>query len=130
MEWRFMAANNYVLAVGGDRMADVAAARLALAGLQYALPEARGALYQDSAEKWRWDLRNLGEVLAKSSRWYHSRAVCESTLAQFLDQAPHARVVDTGKLLRKVVDLRAAGADRPLAARILSSRMKRFGRAL
>jgi uncharacterized protein YegP (UPF0339 family) len=128
MEWRFMAANNYVLAVGGDRMADFAAARLTLAGLQCALPQASWALYQDPAEKWRWDLRSFGAVLAKSSRWYHSRAVCESTLAQFLDDAPEARVVDTGKLLRKVVDLRVTGDDRPLGARILSSGIWRFGR--
>jgi uncharacterized protein YegP (UPF0339 family) len=125
MEWRFVAANNYVLAVCADQMADVAAVRVNLAGLQLALPEACAATYRDSSGRWRWDLRSCGGVLARSSRWYHSRIVCESTLAQFLQDASEARVVDTGKLVRKIVDLRATSP-----ARILTSGMRRFGRVV
>jgi uncharacterized protein YegP (UPF0339 family) len=102
MEWRFVASNNHVIAVGGDRMTDVASARSTLAALQEALPDASWAWYQDPAGRWRWDLRSAGAVLARSSRWYHSRLVCESTLAQFLHDAPDAAVVDTGKRLRRV----------------------------
>jgi uncharacterized protein YegP (UPF0339 family) len=129
MEWRFMACNSYLLAVGDDHVADVAAARVTLATLQSALPDACAATYQDPSGRWRWDLRSSGAVLAKSGRWYHSRTVCESTLAQFLHDAPQARVVNTGKLIRKIVDLRGTSPDQPLAARNLASRIRRFCRA-
>jgi hypothetical protein len=77
----------------------------------------------------RWDLRSSGAALAKSSRWYHSRVACESTLEQFLHDAPTAPVIDTGKRLRKVSDLCATAAERPLVAQILTSGRRRFGRA-
>jgi uncharacterized protein YegP (UPF0339 family) len=102
MEWRFVASNNHVIAVGGDARRDVASAAATLAAVQAALPEASWAWYQDPAGRWRWDLRNAGALLARSSRWYHSRLVCESTLAQFLHDAPGAAVVDTRKRLRRV----------------------------
>ena len=41
MEWRFVASNNHVIAVGGDRMTDVASARATLAALQEVLPDAK-----------------------------------------------------------------------------------------
>jgi uncharacterized protein YegP (UPF0339 family) len=102
MEWRFVASNSRVIAVGGDRATDVASARAMLAALQEALPDASWAWYQDPAGRWRWDLRSAGAVLARSSRWYHTRLVCDSTLAQFLHDAPEAAVIDTGKRLRRV----------------------------
>jgi uncharacterized protein YegP (UPF0339 family) len=102
MEWRFVASNNHVIAVGGDQITDVASARATLAALQEALPDASRAWYQDPVGRWRWDLRSAGALLARSSRWYHTRLVCDSTLAQFLHDAPHAAVVNTGKRLRRV----------------------------
>jgi uncharacterized protein YegP (UPF0339 family) len=101
-EWRFVASNNHVIAVGGDGMTDVASARETLNAVRATLPDASWAWYQDPAGRWRWDLRSAGAVLARSSRWYHSRLVCESTLAQFLHDAPDAAVVDAGKRLRRV----------------------------
>lgn len=102
IEWRFIASNNHVIAVGGAGMTDVASARATLAVVQATLPDASWAWYRDPAGRWRWDLRSAGAVLARSSRWYHSRIVCESALAQFLHDAPDAVVVDTGKRLRRV----------------------------
>lgn len=102
MEWRFVASNNHVIAVGSAGLTDAASARATLAVLQATLPDASWSWYRDPAGRWRWDLRSAGAVLARSSRWYHSRIVCESTLAQFLYDAPDAAVVDTGKRLRGV----------------------------
>lgn len=128
MEWRFVASNNQVVAVGVDGIADVAAARARLGALQSTLPDARLAYYRDPTGRWRWDLRVAGAVLATSSRWYHSRVVCEATLGQFLQDAPAASVVDSVRRPRGVIDLRAAGVERPLAARLLMSGRRLLGR--
>ena len=57
MEWRFVATNNHVIAIGGDARTDVASAPATLAAVQAALPEASWAWYQDPAGRWRWDFR-------------------------------------------------------------------------
>jgi hypothetical protein len=51
---------------------------------------------------WRWDLRSGGALLASSGRWYHTRLVCESTLAQFLHDALVRPSSRPGKRLRRV----------------------------
>jgi uncharacterized protein YegP (UPF0339 family) len=110
VEWRFIASNNRVIANGGDGSEDAAAARALLADLRVEITEISGTAptcYQDTAGRWRWDLRDEGTVLAASSRWYHRRVDCESTLAQFLQDAPGAPVVDGVKVFRSVIDLPA-----------------------
>jgi uncharacterized protein YegP (UPF0339 family) len=102
-----MASNNRVIANGGDGIEDVSVARATLADLQADLAGATPAAYRDAAGRWRWDVRHGGTVLATSSRWYHRRVDCESTLAQFLNHAPGATVVDGVKAFRSVIDLPA-----------------------
>jgi uncharacterized protein YegP (UPF0339 family) len=128
-EWRFVASNNRVVAIGSDRMANIALARADLAALYRTLPGAVSALYEDPAGRWRWDLRSSGTAVARSSRWSHSRVVCESTLAQFLYDVPHAHVVDTGKLVRRVIDLRRTSGEPPVVDRIRIPGRGWFGRA-
>jgi uncharacterized protein YegP (UPF0339 family) len=105
VEWRFIASNNRVIANGGDGTEDVAVARAMLTDLQGEIAGATPGAYRDSAGRWRWDLRHRGTVLAESSRWYHRRVDCESTLAQFLHDAPAAPIVEGVKTFRSVLDL-------------------------
>ena len=115
VEWRFIASNNRVIANGGDGTEDGSTARAMLADLQSEISAATPACYQDAAGRWRWDVRSQGTVLAASSRWYHRRVDCESTLAQFLHDAPGAPVVDGVKAFRSVIDLPAGRVVLPAA---------------
>jgi uncharacterized protein YegP (UPF0339 family) len=107
VEWRFIASNNRVIANGGDGNEDGSTARDMLVDLQREIPRASPTCYQDSAGRWRWDVRDEATILAVSSRWYHRRVDCEATLAQFLHDAPGAPVVDGVKTFRSVIDLPA-----------------------
>jgi uncharacterized protein YegP (UPF0339 family) len=128
VEWRFIASNNRVIANGGDGMEDGHAARAMLADLQSEIPGASSACYQDTAGRWRWDVRNLDTVLAASSRWYHRRVDCESTLLHFLHDAPGAPVVDGIKAFRSVIDLPAGRVVLPAATpRAVSARSRSGG---
>jgi uncharacterized protein YegP (UPF0339 family) len=105
VEWRFIASNNRVIANGGDGTEDAAMARTMLADLQSEISAATPTCYRDSAGRWRWDVRDGGTVLASSSRWYHRRVDCETTLGQFLQDAPGAPIVPGVKAFRSVIDL-------------------------
>jgi uncharacterized protein YegP (UPF0339 family) len=128
VEWRFIASNNRVIANGGDGTEDDSAAREVLADLQSEISVATPTCYQDTAGRWRWDVRHEGTVIAASSRWYHRRVDCESTLAQFLHDAPGAPVVDGVKTFRSVIDLPAGRVDLPVATVRSVSLTSRFGR--
>jgi uncharacterized protein YegP (UPF0339 family) len=113
VEWRFITSNNRVIANGGDGTEDASVARATLADLQADIGEATPAAYRDATGRWRWDVRHGGTVIAASSRWYHRRVDCESTLAQFLNDAPGAPVIDGVKAFRSVVDLPAGRLELP-----------------
>lgn len=128
VEWRFIASNNRVIANGGEGSEEASVARAMLVELQSEIAEATPASYRDSAGRWRWDVRDEGTVLAASSRWYHRRVDCESTLAQFLHDAPGAPVVDGVKAFRTVIDLPAGRVELPAAVvRSVSSRGRSGG---
>ena len=127
VEWRFIASNNRVIANGGDGTEDDSVARSMLAELQSGIALATPASYRDTAGRWRWDVRQEGTVLAASSRWYHRRVDCESTLAQFLHDAPGAPVVEGVKTFRTVIDLPAGRIDLPAPTLRSVSARSRFG---
>jgi uncharacterized protein YegP (UPF0339 family) len=127
VEWRFIASNNRVIANGGEGTEDASVARGLLADLQSEIAVATPTSYRDSAGRWRWDVRSEGTVLATSSRWYHRRVECESTLAQFLHDAPGAPVLDGVKAFRAVIDLRPGRIELPAATRRSLSRRWRSG---
>jgi uncharacterized protein YegP (UPF0339 family) len=127
VEWRFIASNNRVIANGGDGTEDANAARVLLADMQRELCEATPASYQDSAGRWRWDVRHGGTVLAASSRWYHRRVDCETTLAHFMHAAPGAPVVDGVRVFRSVIDLTAGRVVLPPATLRSVSGRSRYG---
>jgi uncharacterized protein YegP (UPF0339 family) len=127
VEWRFMASNNRVIANGGEGTEDVSVARATLADLQADIGEATPAAYRDAVGRWRWDVRHGGTVLAASSRWYHRRVDCASTLAQFLNDAPGATIVDGVMAFRSVSDLSACRVEPPTPAPRSVSGRNRFG---
>jgi uncharacterized protein YegP (UPF0339 family) len=127
VEWRFIASNNRVIANGGDGAEDATAARALLADLQGEICEATSAAFQDSVGRWRWDVRHRDTILATSSRWYHRRVDCESTLMHFLQDAPGAPVVDGVKAFRSVIDLTAGRVVLPPATLRSVSASSRIG---
>jgi uncharacterized protein YegP (UPF0339 family) len=106
VDWRFVASNNREIA-RGDGATDERLCRELIDDLKRHVSQCRPVTYQDQTGGWRWELRVGGQSVAASSRWYHRRVECESTVAQFVYAAPSAPVLTAVKAFRSVLELPA-----------------------
>lgn len=93
--WRLLAGNNHDLGRSPVPLVDATAARLAVVRLREALPGATSGHAPDSRPgRWGWQLKDEGEVLAVSSRWYERQRESRYSLQQFLAAVPVATVTE------------------------------------